>query len=167
MLPKESPCSPKREAGVCTINGTGLSSTLLSSQRTTTHRKTVAMLGAVPPGHSFNITRSSRPCQPVHPGWCRLVLVPPSTRAHSIAAIRESKDLVGRPLCSSSKGPARSPVSLPARKTLQAGVLAFRTGCHYPASPQVSGGAKGRPKPARAGVAGDTGGRFGAPRTTG
>src|SRR3569833_289631 len=34
--------------------GTGLSSTLLSSQRTTTHRKTSHQLGGPPPGHSFH-----------------------------------------------------------------------------------------------------------------
>jgi hypothetical protein len=33
------PIFRRRQAGVCTINGTGLSSTLLSSQRTTTHRE--------------------------------------------------------------------------------------------------------------------------------
>ena len=61
--------------------GTGLSSTLLSSQRTTTHPQQTATNDDPPQGHSFNFTRSSRPCQPVSPGSCRSSLAHPSLQA--------------------------------------------------------------------------------------
>jgi hypothetical protein len=50
--------------------GTGLSSTLLSSQRTTTHLKPTHHTASRPPGHSFHFTESCQPCQPVSPGYC-------------------------------------------------------------------------------------------------
>ena len=56
MLPKESN-RHKAGRGKSSI-GTGLSSTLLSSQRTTTHRKPTAQPGDPLPGHSFNFTRA-------------------------------------------------------------------------------------------------------------
>jgi hypothetical protein len=75
-----------------------LSSTLLSSQRTTTHRRSCRLLGDRPPGHSFNFTRSLWPCQPVSPGSYHSALVIPRPEARGFTAFRSSKDLAGRPL---------------------------------------------------------------------
>jgi hypothetical protein len=61
MLPKESTTHPKKEMsrGIAII-GTGLSSTLLSSQRTTAHHQTEPHSAARPPGHSLYFTRRFR-----------------------------------------------------------------------------------------------------------
>src|ERR1044072_6079401 len=93
-LPKESKPDQTGQ-GKKLFLALALQSTLLSSQRTTTHRKLAPFVGPVPPGHSFNFTRSSWPCQPVYPGWCLSALVHPPIQARSIAAIRSSKDLAG------------------------------------------------------------------------
>src|SRR4051794_7902899 len=81
---KTHPTPPKSRARQTTI-GTGLQSTLLSSQRTTTHQKTPKPVRRAL-GHSFYTTVSFRPCQPVFSGSCRFVPVHPPTRARSIAA---------------------------------------------------------------------------------
>ena len=102
LLPKEN-SAPRRKSKPLPI-GTGLSSTLLSSQRTTTHRKLPAYLRRPAPGHSLNFTLSSWPCQPVSPGSCRSYLAHPSSRCRGslrrAASLRSrcSKDLAGRPV---------------------------------------------------------------------
>src|SRR5882757_4150524 len=79
MLPKKSQTGLNRPGK--NKLGTGLSSTLLSSQRTTTHRKMTARSGDPLPGHSFNFTRSLWPCQPVSPGSYHSAPVDPASQS--------------------------------------------------------------------------------------
>src|SRR4051812_6643742 len=87
LLPKTQP-RPQNHAGKIrpqTKLGTGLSSTLLSSQRTTTHQKPTTQPGDSAPGHSFNFTGSFRDCQPVLPGSYPSNPVRPATWARGDA----------------------------------------------------------------------------------
>jgi hypothetical protein len=94
--------------------GTGLSSTLLSSQRTTTHQKPTAHQGDPLPGHSLNFTASFRPCQPESPGSCRPDPVRPSPTARSIATNLEEEDGVTRSRTAAAAEPLARP--FPCRK---------------------------------------------------
>jgi len=127
-------CQRNHEAkNYLAIIGTGLSSTLLSSQRTTTHLRLATLVGDSPSGHSFNFTGSSWPCQPVSPGSCRSgpVRPRPLQRAAKLHAL-DSEDLAGRP----SRLPPRSRPFPCRERTLPGARPPSKSGTSVPHNPR-------------------------------